>query len=199
LKATLFLIWRLLLVLSLEHVVVKARVFTNDNFAPWFAPAGVVRGKVQGLISLETQYGLRDRDLLQGGTNIVNPIAKIGSHGILIYGQKTATRSASGQLARINVRSLQNYIQRMIIKETGEYVFDQNDSYTWDAWKLMVDKVMREIKVARGLYDYLIEMHPTDVEIDRYQMPGTILYKPEKAAEFIQITFDLLGKSSDKI
>ena len=181
---------------SPECEVIAARVYTNDNFQPWFANAGTTRGKVKRFTELAALYNEGDRDLLYGGTNIVNPIAKIGSFGFLIYGQKTSLRDTTKQLTRENVRVLQNYIQKQVMTASQEYVFEQNDQYTWDTWISMATGVMAVIKRARGVYDYKVTMAPTDEEIDKYEMPGLIQYKPTKTAEFIPITFNLKAKAS---
>lgn len=182
---------------SPECEVIAARILTNDNYQPWFANAGTSRGKVKRFTELATLYNEGDRDLLYGGTNIVNPIAKIASYGFLIWGQKTSLRDTTKQLTRENVRYLQNYIYKQVMTASQEYVFEQNDQYTWDAWLGMANGVMKSIKEARGVYDYKCTMAPTDEEIDRYEMPGRIAFKPTKTAEFIYIDFNLKPKSAD--
>ena len=78
-----------------------------------------------------------------------------------------------------------------------EYVFEPNDEFTWGNWILMASTFMKSLKDARGVYDYKVIMTPTDTEIDQFKMPGIIKYKPTKAAEFIEITFNLKSKSSE--
>lgn len=182
---------------SPECEVIAARVLTNDNYQPWFANAGTSRGKVKRATELAVLYNEGDRDLLYGGTNIVNPICKIGNYGFLIWGQKTSLRDTTKQLTRENVRYLQNYIYNMIMPATQEFVFEQNDQYTWDSWIGMAEGVMKSIKEARGVYDYKVTMQPTDEEIDRYEMPGVIAFKPTKTAEFIEVNFVLKSKGAD--
>ena len=183
--------------ISGEPEVIKSKVFTSDNYQPWFAPAGPIRGKVDRFIDLKTMYDEGKRDLLYGGTNIVNPIAKLGSAGFLIYGQKTSLRNITQQLTRVNVRTLQNYIYRTIMPASLEYVFEPNDEFTWGNWILMASTFMKSLKDARGVYDYKVIMAPTDTEIDQFKMLGIIKYKPTKAAEFSEITFNLKSKSSE--
>lgn len=183
--------------ISPEPEIIISRVYTNNNYQPWFAPAGPVRGKLSNAVSLATQYNQGDRDLMYGGTNIVNPICKMGTSGYLIYGQKTSLRTTTKQLTRVNVRTLQNYLYDRIMPASQDYVFEPNDSTTWSNWIRMVYGVMREVKNARGVYDFLVEMEPTDTEVDSYEMPGLIKYKPTKAAEFVEIYFNLVSKSAD--
>lgn len=183
--------------ISPECEVIAARVYTMDNFQPWFAPAGAIRGKVKRALSLKTEYDKRSRDLLYGGTNIVNPITKFSAEGFLIYGQKTSLRNPTQQLTRVNVRVLQNYIQKTIDEASKVYVFEPNDQYTWDKWINMADKFMKGIKDARGVYDYKVVMAPTPEEVDRFEMPGGIYYKPTKTSEFIPITFKLVSMAGE--
>lgn len=184
-------------VISPECEVLETRVYTNKNYKPWFAPAGVRRGKIRRFLELEAVYDKGARDLLIGGNNVVNPIAKIGTSGFLIYGQKTSERTPGSQLSRIQVRALQNYIQRQVSESTEGYVFEQNDEITWRQWETMATNIMQPILVARGVYGYVVSMHPTPEEIDQYQMPGLIKFQPEKAAEFIEITFNLKPASAE--
>lgn len=183
--------------ISNEPEVIASRILTNNNYYPWFAPAGTKRGKVTRFNELAYYYNEKDRDLLYGGSNIVNAISKIDNYGFLIYGQKTSLRDVTQQLTRVNVRTLQNYIQNAVDVASKPYVFEPNDQYTWDEWIGMATKFMEGIERARGVYEFKVEMAPTDEEIDRYEMPGKIIYKPTKAAEYLVINFNLKSKSSE--
>jgi hypothetical protein len=182
--------------ISGECEVIAAAVATVKNYEPWFAYAGPTRGKVNRAMSLAIEYDQDDRDLLNSGTNIVNPIAKIGDSGFLIYGNKTSLRDQTKQLTRVHIRDLQNYIQKVVAKLSLSYVFEPNDSQTWTNWRLAVNGLMETIKKARGVYEYTVIMSPTDEEIDQFKMPGVIKYKPIKDAEEIVITFVLKSKAS---
>lgn len=182
--------------ISPEVAVLQARLFTNANYYPWVAPAGATRGKVSVAVSLKTYFSRRDRDLLLGGVNVVNPISKVGKSGFLIYGQKTSLRRPTAQLTRVNTRALQNYIQRVIMPASDEYVFEPNIQATWDNWVNMADGFMKGLKEKGAVYGYKVKMEPTDEEIDRFEMPGYIGYQPVKDGEFVYITFNLKSKSS---
>jgi hypothetical protein len=182
--------------ISGESEVIAALVSTYKNYEPWYSYAGPNRGKVSRALSLATEYSQKERDLLNAGTNAVNPIAKLGESGFLIYGNKTSLRDQSKQLTRVNIRDLQNFIQKTILKLSLSYVFEPNDSQTWSNWELAVKGLMETIKKARGLYEYKVTMSPTDEEIDQFRMPGKIVYKPIKDAEEITIYFNLKSKAS---
>mgnify|MGYP002478004874 CR=1 FL=1 len=63
--------------------------FTDAATAPWFAPAGLVRGGLPGVIQAERKLTKGDRDTLYAAK--VNPIATFPGTGISVFGQKTLT------------------------------------------------------------------------------------------------------------
>ncbi len=61
--------------------------FTDNSAAPWFAPAGLVRGGLTGAIQAQKKLSRSDRDSLY--SNKVNPIATFPGTGLAVFGQKT--------------------------------------------------------------------------------------------------------------
>ena len=160
---------------------------------PWTAPAGFRRGRVTEGLQVAYNTTVGDRDYLYSRENAVNVLKSFPKYGITIWGQRTLQR-ASTALDRINVRRLLLMIRKAIAISTGYLVFEPNDSFTWNEWKGMVEPYMESIKARRGVYDYRVVMDETTVtaeNIDRGEMPGRILLKPTKAAEFIPIDFVL--------
>lgn len=169
--------------------VICAQYAYNDNVGqPWFAPAGLNRGILTGILAVEYSATKGERDLIYGNRNIVNPIINYRGQGIVIWGQKTMQRKATA-LDRINVRRLMNYLKKIISASTAYYVFEPNDKYNWDKWVDMVEPKLENIKQLRGVYEYKVEMQPTVSEIENNVMPGTIWVKPTKAAEYIPLNF----------
>lgn len=168
---------------------VLAQIAYNDRVGqPWFAPAGLNRGLMSRPLAVEYSATKGERDTIYGNRNIVNPIINYMGSGIVIWGQKTMQRKATA-LDRVNVRRLMNYIKKIISASTSYYVFEPNDSYSWNKWVDMVEPKLENIKNLRGLYEYKVQMSPTVSEVENNIMPGTIWIKPTKTAEFIPLNF----------
>ena len=99
-------------------MMLRTLIRSDDASYPWFAPAGTRRGVVDNATGLGyldastgefTSVGIREslRDTLY--ENSINPIAFFPGNGILNYGNKSRTATASA-LDRINVSRLTAYI-----------------------------------------------------------------------------------------
>jgi phage tail sheath protein FI len=85
-----------------------------------------------------------------------------------------------------------NYLKKTIELSTRYYVFEQNVESTWERWTTMVDPILSDIRTQGGIYDYKIEIQPTDNEVENNQMPASVSIKPTKTAEFIPLTFNIM-------
>jgi len=164
----------------------------NDHVGePWFAPAGFIRGRLLKPTRVYTNPNLGHRDFMYSEGNAVNPIVNFSRDGITIWGQRTLQRRPSAT-DRVNVRRLMLYIRRAIVRSTRYFVFEPNDERTWLQWKAMVTPFLESVQSRRGLYDFRVVMDNTTVtpeDIDNNRMPGKVLVKPTRAAEFIPIDF----------
>ncbi|MDB4343425.1 phage tail sheath subtilisin-like domain-containing protein [bacterium] len=164
----------------------------NDNIAaPWFAPAGLTRGGIQGVIQAKNPLTKTERDILYAER--VNPIATFPQQGVVVFGQKTTQRVASA-LDRVNVRRLLINIKKFVDAQSRFLVFEQNTSATQERFKGLVNPYLKSVKDRQGLYDYRVVMDETnntpDV-IDRNELIGAIYIQPTKTAEFIKIDFNI--------
>jgi hypothetical protein len=170
----------------------------NDLVAyPWFAPAGVTRGVVSnatrvGYISDEGEFtrvrlSEGQRDVLY--TNRINPIADFPGDGILVYGQKT-TQGFASALDRVNVARLINHMRWHLDQLARAFLFEQNDAYTREQIKDVVERYCAGLVSARGLYDFLVvcdDSNNTPARIDRNELWLDIAIQPVKTVEFIYI------------
>jgi hypothetical protein len=164
----------------------------NDNVsAAWFAPAGINRGGIGGVLQAEKKLSPTDRDTLYTGK--VNPIATFPNVGIVAYGQKTL-QSKSSALDRINVRRLLITLKRYIGGVAKGLVFEQNTTVTRNKFLSQVTPYLESIQQKQGLYAFKVVMDETnntaDV-IDRNQLVGQIFLQPTKTAEFVRLDFNL--------
>lgn len=175
---------------------IVAKYAYNDEVSyPWVAPAGITRGKITGVLGIEKAPTKAERDLLYGNRNIVNPIANFQSDGLVIWGQKTMQRKPTA-LDRVNVRRLLCYLKRVIGNATRSFVFEQNNSSTWQEWQTLVNPILNNVKSAGGMYEYKVRIEPTAEDIENNTMPIFIYVKPTKSAEYIPITFNIMPYSA---
>jgi uncharacterized protein len=163
--------------------------FTDGAAAPWFAPAGLVRGGIPGVIQAERKLTRNDRDILYNGK--VNPIATFPGTGIAVFGQKTLQTKASA-LDRVNVRRLLIELKKFIGDQAKNLVFEQNTVATRNKFLATVNPYLDTVVQRQGLYAYRVVMDDTnntaDV-VDRNQLVGQIFIQPAKTAEFIVLDF----------
>ena len=165
-----------------------AGVFANTaNVSEvWYAPAGVRRG-VMNVLGVKTVWSEGDRDTLY--TARINPIQNFAGEGIQVYGQKTLQSSASAT-DRVNVRMLMITIEKAIERALRPFVFEFNDTFTRDNISSIINTYMEDIKVRRGVYDYLAvvdESNNTSAVIDQNKLIVDLYVKPTRVAEFIQL------------
>ena len=181
-----------------SHMLLRTLIRSDEASFPWFAPAGVRRGIVDNATGLGyldtvtgefTPTGVREslRDTLY--SNSINPISFFPGNGILNYGNKTRTATASA-LDRINVARLVAYVRERLAVITKPFVFEPNDKLTRDEVKQVVEQLMNDLVAKRGLYDYLVvcdESNNTNDRIDRNELYIDIAVEPVKAVEYIYI------------
>lgn len=181
-----------------SHMMLRTLIRSDDASYPWFAPAGTRRGVVDNATGLGyldsatgefTSVGVREslRDTLY--ENSINPITFLPGNGVLNYGNKTRTATASA-LDRINVSRLTAYIRERLAVITKPFVFEPNDKLTRDEVKQVVESLMNDLVAKRGLYDYAVvcdETNNTNDRIDRNELYIDIAIEPVKAVEYIYI------------
>jgi hypothetical protein len=163
--------------------------FTDNSSAPWYAPAGLVRGGVVGIIQAEQKLTRGQRDLLYDGK--VNPIATFPGQGIAVFGQKTLQTKASA-LDRVNVRRLLIELKKFLGDQARNLVFEQNTVATRNRFLSIVNPYLESVVQRQGLYAFRVVMDDTnntaDV-VDRNQLIGQIFIQPARTAEFIVLDF----------
>lgn len=193
-----------------SHIALRTIAFNDQVAFPWFAPAGFQRG----LVSNATSVGYLDsaenefvpvslnegqRDVLY--LNKVNPITTFPGRGIVVFGQKTLSPTASA-LDRINVSRLVIYIREQLDDAVKPFLFEPNDPITRTNAKTVVDRILSELVTQRGLFDFVTvcdESNNTPARIDRNELHIDIAIQPIKAVEFIYIPIRIqntLGSSA---
>lgn len=172
-------------------VIPGVYAFTDSAAAPWFAPAGLVKGGIPNVIQAERKVSREQRDLLYRAN--VNPIATFPGQGIAVYGQKTLQKKASA-LDRVNVRRLLIELKRFIGSQANNLVFEQNTIATRNKFLATVNPYLESVVQRQGLYAYRVVMddsnNTADI-VDRNQIVGQIFIQPAKTAEFVVLDFTI--------
>ena len=148
-------------------VVIPGVIAQNDRVAhEWFAPAGLNRGGLRGVLEAKTRLTHAERDLLY--ENRINPIASFPGQGVVVFGQKTL-QSKPSALDRINVR-------RLLIRLK----------------KFIANPYLDSVQANQGLTGFRVVMddsNNTPDVIDRNQLVGQIFIQPARSVEFIVLDF----------
>jgi uncharacterized protein len=130
--------------------VAAAFAKTDRDFATWFAPAGLVRGKLT-VLGVRHQYNQGDRDAMVESQ--VNPIRVIEGIGVSIWGADTLQTMRSA-LTNVNVRRLMMYLEKSL-SETALYsVFNPNDEIMRARLVEVGERFLRGIQEGRGVYRF---------------------------------------------
>jgi len=174
-------------------MAVEAMALTDNVANPWFAPAGLNRGKANSTIQkADIRLTQRNRDVLYEGR--INPIATFIQQGVVIWGQKTLQVRQSS-LDRINIRRLLLQVRRLVAAASLTLLFEQNDQTLRDQFLSKVEPILLQIQTQRGLTAFNVVMDSSnnnDETIDRNTLVGKIQLKPTRVAEFIDLTFQVL-------
>jgi uncharacterized protein len=172
-------------------VIPSIFALTDRVAAPWFAPAGLIRGGLPGVIQTERKLTVANRDALYSSN--VNPIATLPGQGVNVLGQKTLQSRASA-LDRVNVRRLLIEVKKFVSDIANGLLFEQNTIATRNRFLAAVNPYLESVTQRQGLFAYRVVMDDTnntaDV-IDRNQLVGQIFIQPTRTAEFIILDFTI--------
>lgn len=170
---------------------------TDNQYQPWFAPAGINRGNVE-CVRARTITKIGDEDKLYEGR--INPVKTFATDGVKIWGQKNLQKRES-QLNRIAVRRLLLRLRKLISISCIGLIFDPNDTTSKNTFLSTVTPILDNIRNNRGISDYRIEVNDTVESRERRELPAKIFFKPYGALEYITIDFILTpeGASFDDI
>jgi len=170
--------------------------FTDFNRDPWWAPAGLQRGRLVDVLDVEHSPSQGERDFMYSGGNAVNPIPNFTKDGVVIWGQRTLQRAPTA-LDRINVRRLLLVIKKAVSTAVRFLVFEPNDEFLERQFVNLVNPFLRGIQARRGLVDFRVISATTDANRDRNEFVGRIFLKPVKAAEIIELEFVVVAQTAN--
>ena len=171
---------------------------TNDA---WYSPAGYTRGSVKNVTKLAFNPTKAQRDDLY--VSNVNAVITQAGEGTILFGDKTLQTHASA-FDRINVRRLFIVIEKSIANAAKFNLFEFNDAFTRARFVQTVTPFLRDVQSRRGVTDFSViadETVNTAQVIDANEFRATILIKPNKSINYINLTFTAVasGVSFDEI
>lgn len=176
-------------------VIPGVYAYNDMQAAPWYAPAGMMRGGVQGVVQTSKKLTKAMRDTLY--LKNVNPIATLPSAGIVVYGQKTLQKKASA-LDRVNVRRLLIALKKRVKDIASQLLFEQNTTALQNSFRAQVDPYLASVVQRNGLYAYRIDMSGnTPDAVDRNEFRCSIAIQPTRAIEFVYIDFTVNASGVD--
>ena len=165
----------------------------TDISAKWGAPAGVNRGNLTLVNSLENTISEDVISELYDFEVPINCINNISSKGYIVWGNKTTT-SVSEFFDRINVSRLVKYVTKQIYAISWNYIFEPISDAVYADWTVKVDSLLRNIKLNYGISAYQVIMDDTintPETIAQNQLNGIVRIKPQEVAEFVNIDFHI--------
>ena len=169
--------------------VAGLRAQSTENYAAWWASAGLNRGQIKNVTKLayspnRTQIGT----LYNAG---INAVVTFPGQGTVLWGQKTMLDKASS-FDRVNVRGLFNCIERALAKMSKHQIFEFNDVFTRNKIISIINPYLETVKSDRGIQDFMVVCDTTNNTpdiISRNQLIVDIYIKPTYVAEFINLRF----------
>ena len=163
--------------------------FTDAVRDPWWANAGLTRGKVKNVTRFRVQPNQGHRDLLY--KNQINPVVEFRGDGPVIWGQKTLLNRPSA-FDRINVRRLFVTIEKAIATAARSFVFEFNNRFTRKTLLSIIEPFLRDVQGRQGLTDFFVkcdEQNNPPAVVQRNELYCDIYIKPTFTAEFIRLNF----------
>lgn len=162
---------------------------TENEFDVWVSPAGFNRGHYVDCIALAFNPDQNARDILYKQN--INPVVTFPKDGTLLYGDKTL-QAKNSAFSWIGIRRLFNYLRKSI-RESAKYnLFEFNTQFTRQAFKDMIEPILREIKGRNGIFDFYVrcdETNNTDTVIQKGEFLADIIVKPQYSIQGIRLSF----------
>lgn len=165
----------------------------TDMNTKWGAPAGVSRGNLTLVNSLEVQLSTDDLAALYDAAVPVNGINDISGKGFIVWGNKTTTTSGNF-FDRINIARLVKYVTKQAYLISWDYLFEPITLELFADWTSRVESLLNTVKNGYGITDYQVIMDSTintAETVAKNELNGIIRIRPQEVAEFINIDFTI--------
>lgn len=164
----------------------------NKKF-PWYAPAGVERGKVD-CVKMHFIAKLEDEDNVYSGR--INSLKTFSKEGVLLWGNKTMY-SQETPMNRINTVRLMLYLRKIIKESVIGLIFEPNDTTLKGQFESIVNSILSDIKAKRGFTDFKLQTSQTAEQMDAHELSGKLWVKPTPTLEYIELEFMVTPQGVD--
>jgi len=195
------------IVVPASYAVLRTFLYSDNVSYPWFAPAGLNRGRVTNLSDVgyinKTTGGFVHNSISQGMRDAlftlgINPITQLPGSGLVVFGQLTRSGDTTAR-NRVNVVRLENYLRTIFTSVSNGYLFEPNDGVTRKSIATQIEGALNNVLAHRGLYDFLVicdTSNNTPATISNNQLYVDIAIEPERDVEFIYIPIAIYNPGS---
>jgi len=172
--------------------IVSRAEFTN----PYNSPAGLSRGRIQGVVKLSSNLTTLDKDRLYASS--INPTSSIPGEGAVLWGDKTLNRRAT-DLDRIHIRRLLITLEKAIATSAKYQLFEINDAWARRSFISTITPFLRSIKSQGGIVDYQIvcdETNNNSSVVADGRFVADIFIKPTSTTQYVGLNFSSLRSSA---
>lgn len=173
---------------SFAYLVSLGRsIQTNAN---WLAIAGVARGQVPYIVSLNTEERLTNTiaDSYQERTGVaINAITEIRPYGLTIWGNRTCLKNVDNLVASsfLNIRNLVSDVKKLAYDTAKRAMFEQNSTVLWLNFKSALTPLLDRMQSGYGISGYKIIRQTTT---EKAKVVALIRLYPVYAVEEFEIT-----------
>lgn len=162
---------------------------TDRDYAPWYPPAGMARGRILNLVKLKEQLTPSNQNTLYDAQ--INYALTMPGEGTFMFGDKTMATSTSS-FSRVNVSRLFIFLVNTIGPLAKRFLFELNDATTRELFVNTVTPILDRVQADRGITDYTIvcdESNNPPSVVDANEFVADIQVKPTKSINYITIRF----------
>ena len=165
----------------------------DNNYEPWYAPAGETNGLISQAVDLETYPNKADRDAMYLDQNRVNPFLMMKNGNILAYGEKTLKRKNS-VLTKIHTRRMLISLKHQLRNSIKGFIFMPTMAETISKIRGIATSIMETAKTGGGVSSYRVvcdESNNTTETLQQDILNISVFCVPNGCLEQIEITFTL--------
>jgi hypothetical protein len=162
---------------------------TDRDYAPWYPPAGMTRGRILNVLRLYDQPTPANQNTLYDAG--INYALTMPGEGTFMFGDRTMASNTS-TFSRINVSRLFIFLVNTIGPLAKRFLFELNDTITRELFVNTVTPILERIQGDRGITEFVVicdESNNPPAVVDANEFVADIQIKPTKSINFITIRF----------
>jgi len=199
---------------SYAYLMAYANSIRNNK--PWLAVAGVNRGVIPNIVSIDYDiqeayihsfqgdYEDSDGASSSGQVNVkngrINPIINLGAnYGKIIFGNRTCDIINANDVnfsGFLNIRLLLTYLHKQAFNSSMTHMFEPNDDIVWLSFKQKVNNLLDQMVTGRGIKWYKwYKLRP-----DRLgQIKAKLVIRPIEAIEAFDINITMTDQDIEVV